>query len=132
VVGAGPVQRSHVFNLEANYDLTDRWTIGGKLGYRITRSAPEKDQPFTDNGAMLAIVNARYELPKKWDFLIEARHFKAFDTDFSETGVLAAAYKHINENVKVGVGYNFGSFSDDLTDLVRDDEGVFINIIAKF
>jgi hypothetical protein len=30
------------------------------------------------------------------------------------------------------MGYNFGSFSDDLTDLNHDDEGVFLNIIAKY
>lgn len=43
-----------------------------------------------------------------------------------------AVYKHVGNNVKVGVGYNFGTFSDDLTDLSRDDQGAFLNFIAKF
>jgi hypothetical protein len=32
----------------------------------------------------------------------------------------------------VGVGYNFGRFSDDLRDLTLDDEGVFFNAVGKF
>jgi hypothetical protein len=32
----------------------------------------------------------------------------------------------------VGVGYNFGKFSDDLTDLTQDDQGLFLNLVAKF
>jgi hypothetical protein len=32
----------------------------------------------------------------------------------------------------LGAGYNFGSFSDDLTDLTRDDRGLFLNITASF
>jgi len=30
------------------------------------------------------------------------------------------------------VGYNFANFSDDLTDLDYDAEGVFVNLIGKF
>lgn len=32
----------------------------------------------------------------------------------------------------VGVRYNFGSFSDDLTDLNTDNQGILLNLIAKF
>jgi len=34
--------------------------------------------------------------------------------------------------VMIGGSYNFGSISDDLTDLVADDRGAEINLIAKF
>jgi hypothetical protein len=30
------------------------------------------------------------------------------------------------------VGYNFGIFSDDLTDLTFDDRGLFVNLTAQF
>jgi hypothetical protein len=32
--------------------------------------------------------------------------------------------------VKVGAGYNFTDFSDDLTDLRYDHRGVFVNFIV--
>ncbi len=63
---------------------------------------------------------------------LELRHFTAIDAEFSETGALAAAYKQLNQNVTVGVGYNFTTFSDDLADLTFDDEGAFLNIVAAF
>jgi hypothetical protein len=49
-----------------------------------------------------------------------------------DLGALAAVYRHMGENFKVGVGYNFGQFSDDLSDLVADDHGVFVNAVGKF
>lgn len=63
---------------------------------------------------------------------VEGRAFKAVDAGFTETGVLAAAYRNLGDNAQVGVGYNFGTFSDDLTDLTLDEDGVFVNLVAKF
>ena len=132
VAGAGALQRSHVFSVEASYDLNRSWTLGGKVGGRFTESAASAADPFVDNDAWLAIVNARYHLVHEWDLLIEGRHLELSDAGLSETSILGAAYKHIGNNVKIGAGYNFGTFSDDLTDLSRDDRGAFINIVAKF
>ena len=36
--------------------------------------------------------------------------------------------RQIGENFKVGVGYNFADFSDDLTDLEYDHKGFFLNL----
>jgi hypothetical protein len=38
----------------------------------------------------------------------------------------------VGENFKVGAGYNFGHFSDDLRDLKASDHGVFINAVGQF
>ena len=40
-------------------------------------------------------------------------------TDLNEqrSGALLAVYRYLGKHVKVGVGYNFTDFSDDLTDL---------------
>ncbi len=131
-IGAGPVQESSVISIEGSYDITQEWTIGAKIGGRSTQSAATSDAEFTDNDAWLAVVNARYNLIREWDVLIEARMFEAVDAGFTETGALAAAYRQFGANAQVGVGYNFGNFSDDLTDLTFDDEGVFINLVAQF
>ncbi|MGY1529342.1 hypothetical protein [Luteimonas sp. A649] len=42
------------------------------------------------------------------------------------------AYRRIAENFKIGAGYNFTSFSDDLTDLEYDHRGWFINIAGYY
>jgi hypothetical protein len=63
---------------------------------------------------------------------LEGRYLKAEQWGFDNFGLLGAAYRHLGNNFKLGVGYNFGSFSDDLTDMTYDDEGIFVNMIAKF
>ena len=56
----------------------------------------------------------------------------SFRADDQRAGILAALYRHVGDNAKIGFGYNFTDFSDDLTDLSFDDNGVFLNLIAKF
>ncbi|MBT0958704.1 hypothetical protein IV417_15045 [Alphaproteobacteria bacterium KMM 3653] len=129
---AGPVQTSHVFSLDAEYDLSKTWTIGGKLGARLSESAPSSEIEKQQNDAYLAVASARYHLVHNWDILLEARALHAVQAELTQYGALAAVYRHVGNNVKLGVGYNFTSFSDDLTDLVQDDKGLFLNVIAKF
>jgi hypothetical protein len=45
-------------------------------------------------------------------------------------GALAAMYRYVGKNMKVGVGYNFTDFSDDLTDLNYNHKGAFVNFIV--
>ncbi len=128
----GPLQRSHVFSVDASYDLDRNWTLGAKLGYRSAETAASEGDAYTRNDAWLAVASARYHMVNNWDALIELRSFNLVQAETSDFGVLAAGYRQINENVSVGVGYNFGSFSDDLNDLVQDDSGMFVNLIAQF
>jgi hypothetical protein len=44
---------------------------------------------------------------------------------------LLAIYRHLGNHIKVGVGYNFSDFSDDLTQLDYKHQGLFINLIGK-
>jgi hypothetical protein len=45
-------------------------------------------------------------------------------------GGLGALYRYLGQNMKVGAGYNFTDFSDDLTDLSYDHRGVFFNFVV--
>lgn len=132
VAGTGPVQESHIIDIAGNYDVNRHWTIGAKVGGRFTDSAADSTQTLTSNDAWLGVINARYNVVHNWDALVEVRYLETIDAETSDTGVLAAVYRHFGNNAKVGVGYNFGSFSDDLSDLTYDDQGVFINLIAKY
>lgn len=132
VQDTGPRQVSHVFNIDAIYDLNEKWTVGGKFGFRLSESAPNAATPLASNDAYLVVANARYHLVHKWDLLAEARMLEADQAGLSEFGLLAAAFRHVGNNAKIGVGYNFTSFSDDLTDLTLNDNGLFVNLVAKF
>lgn len=124
-----PRQKAHIFSIDASFDLNRNWTVGGKVGGRL--SDQDSGTGFVSNNATLGVVNLRYHAVHKWDFLLEARQLDAQDVG-TQFGVLAAAYRHFGNNLKVGVGYNAGSFSDDLADVTYDDKGVFINVIGKF
>ena len=52
------------------------------------------------------------------------------DLDERRTGTLVTLYRYLGDNLKVGVGYSFAEFSDDLTDLDYDHRGVFMNIVG--
>lgn len=124
-----PRQRAHVFSIDASYDLDRHWTLGAKIGGRY--SEQDSGSGFVSNNATLGVLNLRYHSVHKWDALMEVRQLHAQDVG-TQTGFLAAVYRHVGNNFKVGVGYNFGDFSDDLTDVTYDDSGVFLNLVGKF
>lgn len=129
----GPSQRSHVFSADMIYDLNRYWTIGAKYGFRIGEvSADRSADNFTKSSAHLGVLRADYHLVKNWDLFVEGRALKAKELEAVDFGFLAGVYRHIGDNMKIGVGYNFGRFSDDVTDLTYDDGGVFMNIVGKF
>lgn len=128
----GAQQKSHVLSVDAIYDINRHWTIGGKLGVRRSEASSGAGTPFEKNNAVLGVINARYHLVHEWDLLVEGRILDLTYAGSRNLGLLGAAYKHVGNNAKIGVGYNFGRFSDDLTDLTLDDKGLFINLIAKF
>ncbi len=128
----GPRQESHVFSVDATYDLGREWQLGGKLGVRLSNSAPDGITPLARNDAGLVVLNARYHLNYQWDALIEGRYLAARQAGLAEFGVTTSLYRQVGQNTMLGVGYNFGSVSDDLTDLSNQSANVFVNLIAKF
>ncbi len=129
----GPQQRSHIFSADAIYDLTSIVSIGGKYGMRYgeTRNR-DGSGGWSESVAHLAVVRADVNIDRQWEALLEARMLWSPTAESTNYGALAAVYRHLGESFKVGVGYNFGKFSDDLADLTHDDHGVFVNAVGKF
>lgn len=126
------IQKSHIFSVDMLYDLTPRWTIGGKYAYRLGQVSLDREDPeFFDSRASLYIVRADWHVVRHWDAVVEARLLDLPDAKDSKSGALLGIYRHMNDNIKLGGGYNFTEFSDDLTDLSYDSQGFFINLIAK-
>ena len=126
-------QRSHVFAADATYDLTPRWSIGGKYALRKGEiRAGRGEGEWFDSTAQLAIMRLDWHVVRHWDALLEARILDVQQSEDYRAGFLTAIYRHIGEHVKAGVGYNFTDFSDDLTDLDYNSRGVFFNVIGKW
>jgi len=137
VTGAGAasdyVQRSHIGSVDVMYDLTHRWTVGGKYAYRLGQVAQDRvNREFFDSRANLYVLRADWHFVHRWDALVEVRMLDLPDADDSRSGVLVGMYRHVGNHIKAGVGYNFSDFSDDLTQLDYKHQGLFVNLVAKY
>ncbi len=128
-----PAQQSHIFSADAIYDVSKYLTVGAKYGVRYGETRERVDgAEWETSQAHLAVLRADLHVVHNWDALLEGRALWSPTTDQTDYGLVAAVYRHVNENFKVGIGYNFGKFSDDLRDLTLDEQGVFLNVIGKF
>ena len=137
VTGAGAasdhIQRSHIGSADVMYDLTNRWTVGGKYAYRLGQVALDRiTREFFDSRANLYVLRADWHFVHRWDALVEVRRLDLPDADDSRSGVLVGIYRHVGNHIKAGVGYNFSDFSDDLTQLDYKHQGLFVNLVAKY
>jgi flagellar motor protein MotB len=126
-------QKSHVFNIDTTYDLLPWLSVGAKYGMRLGQLRMSKTQgDWFSSRADLWVLRADLHLVKEWDALIETRRLRAQDAGDARSGYLVGLYRHVTEHVKMGVGYNFTNFSDDLTDLSYRSKGWFLNALATF
>jgi flagellar motor protein MotB len=130
-VTADVIQKSNILSLDVLYDLTQRWSIGGKYAYRLGQVSEDLINPvFFDSRAQLYILRADWQFVRKWDVMVEGRVLELPDAHDRRTGALTALYRRVNDHIRVGVGYNFSDFSDDLTDLSYKSQGVFLNVVG--
>ena len=126
-------QRSHVFNVDTIYDLTPWLSLGAKFGLRIGELRAARNQgEWYSSQATLGVLRADLHFVREWDAVAELRNLQVREAHDSRSGVLLGLYRHVGDHAKIGIGYNFTDFSDDLTDLSYRSQGVFINALATF
>ncbi|WP_082221575.1 OmpA family protein [Herbaspirillum chlorophenolicum] len=126
-------QKSHVFNIDTTYDVLPWLSVGVKYGMRLGQLRMSKTEgEWFSSRADLWVLRADLHLVKEWDALVEARRLRAKEAGDARSGFLAGVYRHVNEHVKMGVGYNFTDFSDNLTDMSYRSRGWFLNALATF
>ncbi|MDH3588162.1 MAG: OmpA family protein, partial [Gammaproteobacteria bacterium] len=132
-IGGGTDQRSHVVSLEGIYRLNPRWELGGKLAQRSGELRVDRDfgRWFESTTNFLAL-RGRYHLIRRWDAMLEYRTLDVDEAGSTRDGWLVSLDRHMNDHFRLGVGYNFTDFSDDLTNLDYDHDGWFINAIGKY
>ncbi|MGH9889671.1 MAG: OmpA family protein, partial [bacterium] len=122
------VQKSHIASLDVSYDLTADLSIGAKYAYRLGQLSLDRVNPdYFDNNAHLYIVRTDWRFIKDWEGSLELRTLDLPDLNDRRSGALIGVYRYVGDHMKVGVGYNFTDFSDDLTDLSYNNHGFFIN-----
>jgi flagellar motor protein MotB len=126
------LQKSHITSLDVTYDVTRWWSLGGKYAYRLGQVSLDRESPdFFDNSAHLVILRNDFRILRNWEASGEARMLGLTELNERRTGALVSLYRYIGDNFKVGVGYNFTDFSEDLTDLSFRHRGAFFNLIGS-
>jgi hypothetical protein len=131
-IAAEFIQKSHIAAADVTYDVTPKISIGGKYAYRLGQVSLDREDPtFFDNNAHLFVLRGDYAFRENWELLAEARMLNMPDLRESRSGFLTAVSRYFGDNIKVGLGYNFTDFSDNLTDLSFDHQGVFLNVTGS-
>ena len=126
------LQKSHIAAIDITYDITPQVTIGGKYAYRLGMVSLDRENPeFFSNNASLYVVRGDYRFRENWELLVETRLFEMSDIGERRAGVLTTVSRYMGDHFKIGLGYNFTDFSDDLTDLNYNHQGVFLNLAGS-
>lgn len=125
-------QKSHVVSLEGVYRLDRHWEFAAKIARRqgSARFGRGTGEWF-DSGATFWALQARYELPEGWHALAEYRSLGVKDGG-TRRGWMVGVDRDIGKNLRVGIGYNFTDFSDDLTKFGYKYKGFFVNVVSSF
>jgi hypothetical protein len=129
---AAYIQKSHILSVDSVYDLTRRWSVGGKYAHRAGQVSQDRVNPvFFDSTADLYVARVDWHVIRKWDLTLEGRMLSLPQAGDTRSGMLTALYYHLSDSIKLGAGWNFTDFSDDLTNLSYTHRGVFINLVGK-
>jgi flagellar motor protein MotB len=131
-IAAEFIQKSHIAAIDVTYDLTPKFTLGGKYAYRLGQVSLDREDPtFFQNNANLYVLRGDYKFRDNWEFMAEVRMLDMPDLSESRSGVLTTVSRYLGDHLKVGLGYNFTDFSADLTELSFDHQGVFLNVTGS-
>jgi len=122
---------AHVFAMDAIYDLTEQWQLTEKFAYRIM-DEKVKGFDFNKTHTWLMIHRLNYRINRDWMIGTEYRMLTQEESSDAKTGVLLEVTRRIGDYAQLGVGYDFTSFADDLTDLSYKSQGPFMRMTGKF
>jgi hypothetical protein len=149
-------ERSHILATEGLFEMTQRIRLGGKLAYRSGETRLNKGEgDWFDVEAALAVMRFEYQIvipkDKKWQFyfpdefelIAQYRWLKDLSGDGQQQGALLGVYKQIDgrrinlgpilaPSLRVGVGYNFSGFDDDMRSTTFKSHGWFVDMMALF
>ena len=122
----------HVFSAEGIYAPSWRWEFFGK--YALRNGVTYFDGDRYDGTVNLAQARATYKLGFRTDLAVEGRWIGQSSNnnpDFDEFGIAVEGGYYLTPDLRLGVGYAFGSVDDrDFTGF-RSTGGLYLNVSLK-
>ena len=128
-------EKTHIFATEGNYKLDQRWSIGGKLGYKkedYSYPIGTNRSVGISNEFIFYGVRVEYQVTRDWNLMMKYRYLQDLTNNDNKHGAVVGVYRSLGNHLKIGGGYNFSEINDDLRDRTEIDKGWFINVIGKF
>jgi hypothetical protein len=125
-------QRSHIVSFEGIFKPGADWEFAGKAMRREgeVRFGRLTGQ-WSDSAATFLAGQVRREIADDWHALAEYRFLDVRDGGTRQGALLGVDYD-LSEHFRVGGGYNFTDFSDDLTNFDYDHKGWFLNFVGTY
>jgi hypothetical protein len=101
----------HTLALEGIYAPNWQWEFYGKYAMRYSQGNVARDVGFS-NTIHLAQLRASYQFAYQWDVLGEVRYIGQPTTSFNEVGFAVELGYYLTPDLRLGVGYSFGSAND--------------------
>jgi len=132
-LGNYAAEKSQILAFDLIYDLNKKWKLTEKIAYK---NSEVKLNSFNESWARsetyLWANKVDYALREDLNLFVEYRILENKLAADRRDGFLVGAYKDFDKNIKVGIGYNFTDFNDDLTNLSYEAKGWFINLIKAW
>lgn len=126
-------QRAHILATEFLYRFNPVWEVGGKYAYRNGELREGRNTgDWYENTRHFVAAQVRYRVLHSWDVLVEHRWLQTVQDKNQRSGWLAGVDKQITPYFRMGVGYNFTDFSDDLRHSDYRFKGWYLNAVGVY
>ncbi|OCG33072.1 hypothetical protein A9G33_01430 [Gilliamella sp. Choc3-5] len=124
-------QKSWVWSLEGVYEWNANWETAFKAAHRQGHLRYKNESNWYSSGASLYALRLNYKTGD-WEYQVEGRTLRTDLADDHKDGFVTSIYRNIGDNIKMGVGYNFTDYNDNLTHLNYRSHGWFVNVVGSF
>ncbi|MFA7002135.1 MAG: hypothetical protein WC352_08325, partial [Candidatus Omnitrophota bacterium] len=128
-----PRESAHIFATDIAYDWNRYFGTVEKFGYKIA----SLETSWMDEAVLHTILvghRFNFHVTRKWDMILEYRAlFQNSAADNFKTGPLVEVDREFFDYVRLGLGYNFTHFDDDLRKSASyDAHGPYVRMTGKF
>lgn len=126
-------QSAHILAADAGYDVNRYFGLVEKLAFKRSTVHTSAGDSVAVN-TFLTANRINFHVTRKWDLALEYRILmQSYALDALKQGALIEVDREFYEYVRLGVGYNFTDFSDDLRDTNSfKSHGPFVRMTGKF
>ncbi|MEM7063209.1 MAG: TonB-dependent receptor [Cyanobacteria bacterium P01_B01_bin.77] len=134
LVGAGSDSiQEHTLAMEGIYAPSWRWEFYGKYALRATNADLDSLGVSSTNAIHLGQFRATHRFAYRWDVTGEVRYITQPETNYDEVGFALEAGYYMTPDLRLGVGYSFGSVNDRSLggSGYRSDDGPYLGVTFK-